>query len=84
MVPFQEFLGGPGAAVNREHCERTTVKGVVVPAVVEFLADPPADLDAVIERDGEVALVEEIVEIGAKEEAVADLITMVPAARKRA
>ena len=47
---------------------------VVVPAVLEFLADAAADFEAEVGGDGDVAGVEEAVDVAAQEEAVAGFV----------
>ncbi len=41
------------------------MKQVVLPAVVRFLVDPPTDFDVVVFGDGEVATVEQAMEVAA-------------------
>ncbi len=64
-----------GALVRRRRrTDRLPVQFVVVPAVFELLADPPADLKSQVRRDGHVAGVKQAMDVSTKQEAVAGLM----------
>ena len=73
IVPLKVFRGrlvvGPG-----RFPQAPAMKQVVLLAVVEFLVDPPTDFDAVVRRDGEVATVEQPVEIAAQKKSIVDAV----------
>jgi hypothetical protein len=60
--------------MGREVRDSGAVVFVVVAAVGELFAEAPADEETVVGIDGEVAGVKEGMEVGPKEEAVADLM----------
>ena len=49
---------------------------VVIPPVLELLANAFADFEVVVGRDGHVAAVEEFVDVGAEEDAVVDRVLL--------
>lgn len=51
-----------------------TVQRVVVPAVLELLLDPPADLEPQLRRHGDVAAIEEAVDVAPEQQAIRDLV----------
>lgn len=70
-MPLDEFKGGFVGGVGGE-ADGGTVVAVVVAAIFEFLLDAAADFDMHIRGDGDVAFVEQGVEIAAEEQAIAD------------
>jgi hypothetical protein len=52
----------------------SSVHGVVVAAVLEFLLDPPADLEAPLGRDSHVPTVEQTVKVAPQQKAVGNLV----------
>lgn len=52
------------------------VKGVVVQAVAEFLADAPADLEAQLGRHRQITGVEEAVDIAVQEKRIARIMRL--------
>src|SRR6267378_1604689 len=49
-------------------------EGIVIASVLELLADASADLQPVLRRNGDVTAIEERVQVGAKQQAVRDLV----------
>ena len=49
-------------------------EGIVIAPVLELLADASADLQPVLRRNGDVTAIEERVQVGAKQQAVRDLV----------
>lgn len=48
------------------------VQRVVIPPVLELLLDPAADLEVIVRRDRDVPGVEQLVDVGAEEDAVGE------------
>lgn len=61
--------------------ELLAVVEVVDLAVAEVLAQAAADLDVMVRRDRDVAVVEQCVDVGAQEDAVGDLVRAVGGVR---
>src|SRR5438094_6693009 len=49
-------------------------EGIIGAPVLELLADPSADLQPVLRRNSDVTAIEERVQVGAKQQAVRDLV----------
>ena len=71
IVPLEEFSGGLVGGIGGEADDAAMV-AVVVTAVVEFFFDAAADFDVHVGGDGDVAFVEQGVEVAAEEEAIAN------------
>ena len=65
-MPLEKLGRRAGNFLTGEHGEQLAIQGVVVATIVELLPDSPTDLDPVIQRYGEVAKVEKIMEVGAQ------------------
>ena len=70
-MPLEEFGGGLVGWIDGK-ADGGAVVAVVIAAVVEFFFDAAADFDVQVRGDGDVAFVEQGVEIAAEEKAVAD------------
>ena len=64
VMPFQKFWCRPRLLNPRQYGKGLPVELIVVAPVLKFLADSAAYLDFVVEGDGEVPKVEEIVQVG--------------------
>lgn len=71
VVPLQEFGGWLVTGIGGE-ADGGAVMAVVVVAVFEFLLYAAADFDVQVRGDGDVAFVEQGVEIAAEEKAISD------------
>lgn len=74
VVPFEKLRRRSGHLIKGQNCERLAIQRIVMAAVVELFADPAADLDLIVERHREVALIEEIMEIGAEQQAIVHFV----------
>jgi hypothetical protein len=72
VMPAQKLGGGPIVGRVRNDGEPLALVRVVVTAVLEFLLDPLADLDAQVLGHRDVAIVEKNVEIRPEQEPVRD------------
>ena len=72
MMPLKEFASGTLLFRPRQYLERLTIDRVVVPTVLEFVVDAPADPDVEIEGYREITLVEEVVQIRSQKDAIAN------------
>ena len=70
-MPFEEFGGWLVSGISGE-ADGGAVVAVVVAAVLKLFFDAAADFDVHVRGDGDVAFVEQGVEIAAEEQAVAD------------
>ena len=75
-MPLQRRPIRPPHRVRRRD-DLLPVQLVVVPAVLELLADAAADFEAEVGGDGDVAGVEEAVDVAAQEEAVAGFVYVI-------
>jgi hypothetical protein len=65
-MPFQKFWCRPRLLDSRQYGKGLAVQFIVVAPVLKFLADSAANLDFIVEGDGEVPKVEEVVQVGAQ------------------
>lgn len=70
-MPEQRLRRGTVGRLPRQP-DLGAVQRVVIPPVLELLLDPPTDLEVIVRSDGDVAGVEQLVDVGAEEDAVGE------------
>lgn len=71
-MPYQQLSFRPIISALRQVGKRLTMERIIRSPVLEFIFQAAADFNAIFRRDGDIAAVEETVEIATKKEAVVD------------
>ena len=70
VVPLDIARVGLSVDALRQDKHRFPMVPVVFPPVLEFFFDPAAYLDSVLRSDGQISAVEQLVQVGAQQQAV--------------
>jgi hypothetical protein len=73
-VPAQKIWVGGILFVRGQRRERFIVQAIVLPPILEFLANSRAHQKPMVLGNSDVTIVEELVKIGSQQEAIGDLV----------